>query len=156
VNVKIPVTNTKGQSASELIRTLSSEGIALNITAIFTLDQVCIVADALDPATPALVSVFAGRIADTGINPIPHMLACKQILRSRPKAELLWASTRELVNIFHAEEGGCDIVTVPNEFLNKLNLVGKDLGEFSLETVQMFYKDALAAGYQIKTVALAA
>ena len=93
VNVKIPVTNTKGQSASELLRVLSSEGVVLNVTAIFTLEQVRAVADALDPATPAIVSVFAGRIADTGVDPIPHMLACKQILGSRPKAELLWAST---------------------------------------------------------------
>src|SRR5499426_3623558 len=123
VNVKIPVTNTKGQSAAELIRSLSSDGVVLNVTAIFTLDQVRAVVDALDHATPAIVSVFAGRIADTGIDPIPHMLACKQILKSRPKAELLWASTRELLNIFHAEESGCDIITVPNEFLSKLDLV---------------------------------
>jgi transaldolase len=150
VNVKIPITNTKGQSSSELIRALSSEGIALNVTAIFTLDQVRTVTDALDPQTPAIVSVFAGRIADTGVDPIPHMLACKQILGSRPKAALLWASTRELLNIFHAEEAGCDIVTVPNEFLAKLDLVGKDLVEYSRETVQAFYKDATAAAYQIK------
>ena len=97
------------------------------MTAIFTLEQVRAVADALDPKTAAIVSVFAGRIADTGVDPIPHMLACKQILGSRPKAELLWASTRELLNIFQAEESGCDIITVPNEFLNKLDLVGKDL-----------------------------
>jgi transaldolase len=156
VNVKIPVTNTKGQSSSELLRTLSSEGVVLNVTAIFTLDQVRAVADALDPATPAIVSVFAGRIADTGVDPIPHMLACKQILGSRPKAGLLWASTRELLNIFHAEESSCDIVTVPNEFLTKLDLVGKDLLEYSRETVQTFYKDATAAAYQIGTARFAA
>ncbi len=156
VNVKIPVTNTKGQSASELLRALSSEGIVLNVTAIFTLDQVRAVADALDPATSAIVSVFAGRIADTGVDPIPHMLACKQILSSRPKAELLWASTRELLNIFHAEESGCDIITVPNEFLSKLDLVDKDLAEYSRETVQLFYRDATAAAYQIKTKRFAA
>jgi transaldolase len=156
VNVKIPVTNTKGQSSSELIRALSSEGIVLNITAIFTLDQVRAVADAVDPATAAIVSVFAGRIADTGIDPVPHMLACKQILGSRPRAELLWASTRELLNIFQAEECGCDIVTVPNEFLNRLDLVGKDLAVYSRETVQTFYKDAAAAGYQIETPRFAA
>jgi transaldolase len=156
VNVKIPVTNTKGQSAGELLRALSSEGVVLNVTAIFTLDQVRAVADALDPATPAIVSVFAGRIADTGVDPIPHMLACKQILGSRPKAELLWASTRELLNIFHAEESGCDIITVPNEFLSKLDLVDKDLVEYSRETVQMFYRDASAAAYQIKTTRFAA
>ena len=156
VNVKIPVTNTKGQSAAELIRSLSSDGVVLNVTAIFTLDQVRAVVDALDPATPAIVSVFAGRIADTGIDPIPHMLACKQILKSRPKAELLWASTRELLNIFHAEESGCDIITVPNQFLSKLDLVDKDLVEYSRETVQLFYRDATAAAYQIKTTRFAA
>jgi transaldolase len=156
VNVKIPVSTTKGQSSNELIRALSSEGITLNITAIFTLDQVRGVAAALDPSTPAIVSVFAGRIADTGVDPIPHMRACKEILASRPKAELLWASTRELLNIFHAEEAGCDIVTVPNEFLAKLNLVDKDLSEYSRETVQLFYKDATAAAYQIATTRFAA
>src|ERR1700716_1229835 len=156
VNVKIPVTNTKGQSANELLRALSSEGVVLNVTAIFTLEQVRAVADALDPGTPAIVSVFAGRIADTGIDPIPHMLACKQILGSRPKAELLWASTRELLNIFHAEESGCDIITVPNEFLGKLDLIDKDLAEYSRETVQLFYRDAAAAAYQIKTTRFAA
>ena len=156
VNVKIPVTNTKGQSASDLIHALSSEGVVLNVTAIFTLDQVRAVADALDPATPAIVSVFAGRIADTGIDPIPHMLACKQILSSRPKAELLWASTRELLNIFHAQESNCDIITVPNEFLSKLDLVDKDLAEYSRETVQLFYRDATAAAYQINTTRVAA
>ncbi|HET9814799.1 MAG TPA: transaldolase [Xanthobacteraceae bacterium] len=156
VNVKIPVTNTKGQSAAELIRALSSEGVVLNVTAIFTLDQVRTVIDALDPATAAIVSVFAGRIADTGVDPIPHMRSCKQIAAARPKAELLWASTRELLNIFHAEESGCDIVTVPNEFLTKLDLVGKDLAEYSRETVQAFYRDATAAAYQIKTTRFAA
>src|SRR5262249_33545407 len=156
VNVKIPVTNTKGQSASELIRALSSEGVALNVTAIFTLDQVRTVVEALHPATAAIVSVFAGRIADTGVDPIPHMQACKQITASRPKAELLWASTRELLNIFHAEQSGCDIVTVPNEFLSKLDLVGKDLAEYSRETVQSFYRDAAAAAYEIKTTRFAA
>jgi transaldolase len=156
VNVKIPVTNTRGQSASELIRTLSSEGVMLNVTAIFTLDQVRAVANALHPATAAIVSVFAGRIADTGVDPIPHMLACKQILASRPNAGLLWASSRELLNIFHAEESGCDIVTVPNEFLNKLDLVGKDLTEYSRETVQAFFRDATSAAYRIETTRVAA
>jgi transaldolase len=156
VNVKIPVTNTKGKSSGELLRALSSDGVVLNVTAIFTLDQVRTVADALDPATPAIVSVFAGRIADTGIDPIPHMLACRQILGSRPKAQLLWASTRELLNIFHAEESGCDIVTVPNEFLSKLDLVDKDLAECSRETVQTFFRDATAAAYRIETTRVAA
>jgi transaldolase len=156
VNVKIPVTNTKGQSASELIRALSSEGVILNVTAIFTLDQVRAVADALHPDTAAIVSVFAGRIADAGVDPIPHMRACKQITAARPKAELLWASTRELLNIFHAEQSGCDIVTVPNDLLSKLDLVGKDLAEYSRETVQVFHRDAVAAAYHIKTTRFAA
>jgi transaldolase len=156
VNVKIPITNTKGQSSAELIRALSAEGVSLNITAIFTLDQVRTVANALDRSTPAIVSVFAGRIADTGMDPVPHMLACKQILRERPNAQLLWASTRELLNIFHAEESGCDIVTVPNEFLNKLDLIGKDLIDYSRETVQMFYRDASSAGFAIATKRVAA
>jgi transaldolase len=151
VNVKIPITNTRGQSAADLIGALSSEGIVLNVTAIFTLDQVRAVAAALDPATPAIVSVFAGRIADAGIDPIPHMIACREILQSRPKAELLWASTRELFNIYHAEQSGCAIITVPNEFLNKLALIGKDLDEYSRETVQTFYNDATSAGFKIKT-----
>jgi transaldolase len=156
VNVKIPVTNTKTQSSAELIRTLSSEGVVLNVTAIFTLDQVRAVADALDPKTGAIVSVFAGRIADTGVDPMPHMRACKQILASRPKAELLWASTRELLNIFQADETGCEIITVPNEFLTKLDLVDKNLAEYSRETVVMFHRDATAAAYQIKTTRVAA
>jgi transaldolase len=156
VNVKIPVTNTKAQSSAELIRTLSSEGVVLNVTAIFTLDQVRAVADALDPKTGAIVSVFAGRIADTGVDPMPHMRACKQILASRPKAELLWASTRELLNIFQADETGCEIITVPNEFLTKLDLVDKNLAEYSRETVVMFHRDATAAAYQVKTTRVAA
>ena len=156
VNVKIPVTNTKGQPATELIRALSSEGISLNVTAVFTLDQVRAVVEALDRNTASIVSVFAGRIADTGMDPVPHMAACKQILAHRPKAELLWASTRELLNIFHAGESGCDIVTVPNEFLSKLDLVGKDLAQYSRETVQAFYRDATASAYKIKTTRIAA
>jgi transaldolase len=156
VNVKIPVTNTKGQSTAELVHSLSSEGVVLNVTAIFTLDQVRAVADALDPSAAAIISVFAGRIADTGVDPVPHMLACRQMLGSRPRAQLLWASTRELLNIVHAEECGCDIITVPNELLSRLDLLGKDLADYSRETVQAFYKDAAAAGYRIETARLAA
>jgi transaldolase len=156
VNVKIPVTNTKGEPSSELLRVLSSEGVTLNVTAVFTLDQVRAVAEALNPSTPAIVSVFAGRIADSGRDPIPHMAAARKILASHPRAQLLWASTRELLNIFHAEESGSDIVTVPNEFLAKFDLVGKDLVEYSRETVQLFHRDASAAAYQIKTTRVAA
>ncbi len=151
VNVKIPVTNTKGQSTGGIIRTLSSEGVTLNITAIFTIDQVRAVADALDPATSAIISVFAGRIADTGVDPVPHMRACKQMLRGHPNAQLLWASTRELLNIFQAEECGCDIITVPNGILGKLDLIGESLIAYSRATVQDFYDDAMASGYRIST-----
>jgi len=149
VNVKVPVTNTKGEFTGGVIRALSSSGVVLNVTAIFTVDQVRAVAEALDPATPAIVSVFAGRIADTGIDPVPHMAACKKALVSRPKAELLWASPRELLNIFQADEIGCEIITVTNDVIEKLKLVGKDLAEYSRETVQMFYRDATAAAFQI-------
>jgi len=151
VNVKVPVTNTKGQFAGGVIRTLSADGIALNVTAIMTIEQVRAVAEALDPSAPAIVSVFAGRVADTGRDPVPHMQACKQALASRPKAELLWASPRELLNIFQADEIGCDIITVTNDVIDKLKLVGKDLVEYSRETVQMFHRDAVAAAFTIDT-----
>lgn len=151
VYVKIPVTNTKGQSTCPLIATLSNDGIALNVTAILTLEQVKQVTNALSVNTPAVVSVFAGRMADTGVDPMPMMAECVQIMKSKPKAELLWASSRELLNIFHAEEVGCHIITVTHDMLKKLSLVGKDLNEYSLETVLMFYKDATAAGYTINT-----
>jgi transaldolase len=157
VNIKVPVTNTAGEFAGRVISTLSQTGAVLNVTAIFTLDQIRAVADALDPATPAIISVFAGRIADTGIDPVPHMRACREILReTRPKAELLWASPRELLNVFHAEEAGCEIITATPDLIAKLDLVGKDLVEYSRETVQMFYRDATAAGFDIRTRAAAA
>jgi transaldolase len=156
VNVKIPVTNTKGAFTGPLIRTLSAEGIVLNVTAIFTVDQVRAIAEALDPGTPAIVSVFAGRIADTGIDPVPHMRACKAALASRPRAALLWASPREPLNIFQADEIGCEIITVTNDMIGKLSLVGKDLDEYSRETVQTFYKDACASAYEIKVARQAA
>jgi transaldolase len=149
VYVKIPITNTKAVSTAGVISRLSHEGIALNITAILTLEQVEIVAEALCKETPAVVSVFAGRMADTGVDPIPLMLASKQILKDRPKAELLWASTRELLNIYHAEQSNSDIVTVPHSLLSKINLIGKNLENYSLETVQMFFKDATASAYTI-------
>lgn len=149
VYVKIPVTNTKRQSAAKLIAKLSSEGIPLNVTAILTLDQVKEVGNALHANTKAVVSVFAGRIADTGRDPMPLMRESAKILQSKPKAELLWASSRELLNIFHANETGCHIITVTYDMLKKLNLVGKDLADYSLETVEMFYRDAKSAGFTI-------
>lgn len=147
--VKIPVTNTKGESTAPLIRKLSAEGIALNVTAIMTLEQVRVVADALDAGTPAVVSIFAGRIADTGIDPVPVMVEAAKLLHDRPKAELLWASPRELLNIFQADEAGCHIITATPDVLKKLSLVGKSLDEYSLDTVKMFYQDARAAGYKL-------
>jgi transaldolase len=147
--VKIPVTNTKGESSVPLIAKLSREGIALNVTAIMTPEQVAAVAGALDAGTPAIVSVFAGRVADTGTDPMPLMRECKALLAGLPKAELLWASPRELLNVFQANEVGCDIITATKDVLAKLTVVGKDLTRYSLETVQMFYNDATAAGFRL-------
>lgn len=150
VNVKIPVTNTAGVFTGSIIRNLAKDGVVLNITAVMTIEQVREIAGALSEATPAIVSVFAGRVADTGVDPMPHMRNCKKALASRPKAELLWASPRELLNIFQAEEVGCDIITATNDILAKLSLVGKKLDEYSLETVKMFYQDAKASGFTIR------
>jgi transaldolase len=149
VNVKIPVMNTKGEFAGSVLKALSAEGVILNVTAIMTVDQVKAVAAELDAGVAAIVSVFAGRVADTGVDPIPHMKACKEVLKSRPKAELLWASPREVLNIFQADQVGCDIITCTNDMIAKLALAGKDLMGYSRETVQMFYKDATAAAYAI-------
>ncbi len=155
VNVKIPITNTKGESAAPLISRLARRGVVVNVTAIMTLDQVRAVADALAADVPAIVSVFAGRVADTGVDPVPHMIEARTILAGKPKAELLWASPRELLNIFQAHDIGCHIITVTNDVLAKLSLVGKDLDLYSRETVEMFYKDATAAGYTIAVPAAA-
>jgi transaldolase len=149
VNVKIPVTNTKGEFTGTLINRLSHDGIELNVTAIMTLDQINGVADALDRNTPAIVSVFAGRIADTGVDPVPLMAEGLKLLKDRPQAELLWASPRELLNVFQADEIGCHIITATPDILVKLKLVGKDLLEYSLDTVKMFHTDAVAAGFSI-------
>lgn len=149
VYVKIPVTNTKGMFAGPVIESLSATGIRVNVTAILTLDQVRRVSECLSVATPSIVSVFAGRIADTGVDPVPVMAEAVEILRARSKAELLWASPREVLNIFQADEIGCHIITVISDVLEKLKLVGKDLDVYSLETVEMFYRDAAAAGYTI-------
>ena len=151
VYVKIPITNTRGKSSVPLVGRLSAQKVQVNITAMMTLDQVRAVAEVLHEETPAVVSVFAGRIADTGVDPVPLMREAASILESRPKAELLWASPRELLNIFHADEVGCHIITVTHDLLGKLSGVGKDLDQFSLETVEMFYRDASAAGYTIAT-----
>lgn len=149
VYVKIPVTNTKQETAYALIGRLAQKGVKLNVTAIMTLEQVRRVVAGLNPAVPSYVSVFAGRIADTGRDPIPLMAAAVELLRPNARAELIWASPRELLNIFQADTIGCQVITVTNDVLKKLELVGKDLSEYSLDTVKMFYADAKAAGYRI-------
>ena len=149
VNVKIPVTNTKKESTAELIRKLSLKGIICNVTALFTFDQVKEVYDAIDKSTPSILSIFAGRIADTGIDPSNIINDSVDLVKSKPKTEVLWASTRETFNIFQAEKLGCQIITVPHEILSKLNHIDKNLDEFSLETVKSFYKDSIAAGFKI-------
>jgi transaldolase len=149
INVKIPITNTKSEPSYGLVKRLSHAGIQLNVTALFTLEQVRDTVAALDPKTPAFISVFAGRIADTGRDPMPLMAAAHAMVHTLPHAELIWASPRELLNVFHAEAVGCDIITVTNDVLAKLTNVGKDLAQFSLETVQMFHRDAAAAGFEL-------
>lgn len=151
VNVKIPVTTTKGEFCGPLIERLSAAGVQLNVTAVMTLDQVKRITEKLSSATPAIVSVFAGRIADTGRDPVPVMAEAVRILKDRPKAELIWASPRELLNVFQADSVGCQIITATNDILKKLSLVGKNLDDYSLETVEMFHKDAKTAGYNIAT-----
>lgn len=149
VNVKIPVTNTKREFSGPLIRRLSQNGVQLNITAVMTLRQISAIADCLADETSAIISVFAGRIADTGVDPLPIMREALRILKQKPNAELLWASPREVLNIVQANDVGCHIITATNDILKKLSLFGKDHTEYSLETVQMFYKDASAAGFTI-------
>jgi transaldolase len=149
VYVKIPITNTKQETCYALVKKLVNQKVKLNVTALMTLDQVRNVVAALDPNTPSYVSVFAGRIADTGYDPVPLMTIAVEILKSAPAAELIWASPRELLNIFQADEIGCHVITVTNDILKKLSLVGYDLNEYSLDTVKMFYSDAVAAGYDL-------
>jgi transaldolase len=149
VYVKIPVSNTRREPAYELVRRLSHAGVKVNVTAIMTLEQVQAVTDALAGGAPSNISVFAGRIADTGRDPVPHLKAALEIMKAAPAAELIWASPRELLNVFQAHEIGCHIITVTNDILKKLSLVGKDLGDYSLETVKMFRDDAVAAGFRI-------
>jgi transaldolase len=150
VYVKVPITNTRGESSLPLVKELTRAGVQLNVTAICTLEQVRGVAQALVGGAPAVVSVFAGRVADTGRDPVPHMREARSILdASGARAELLWASPRELLNIVQAEQAGAHIITVPPDMLKKLSLFGKDLGDYSLETVKMFHNDAQAAGYTL-------
>ena len=149
VYVKIPVSNTSQEMAYDLIERLSGASVHLNVTAILTLEQVQNVADALKDGPDSIVSVFAGRIADTGLDPVPVMQKALRLLEVAPKAELLWASPREVLNIYQADNIGCHIITATNDLIRKLALGGKDLAEYSLETVQMFYDDAQSAGYTL-------
>lgn len=150
VYTKIPITNSRGESCLPLIKELGKEGVKLNVTALLTLKQVAGVAEALNPAIPSVVSVFAGRIADTGVDPMPIMRASGALLTGQPKAELLWASTREVINLFQAEECGCAIITVPHDILAKAaKMIGLDLTELSLDTVKTFAKDAVDCGFKL-------
>lgn len=149
VYVKIPVTNTKGQSATPLIRELTDAGVKLNVTAVFTLEQTEAIAKALENGAPAILSIFAGRIADAGIDPVPLMTDALKIIQPMPNIELLWASPREVFNVVQANDIGCHIITATPDILGKLKSLGKDLTEFSLDTVKMFYNDATAAGFKL-------
>ena len=149
IYVKIPITNTKGDSSAALVERLSANGVKLNITALLTLEQVSTIHDVLSPDTPAIVSVFAGRVADTGRDPIPMMVSAKEILADQPKTELLWASPREVLNIIQADQSGCHIITATSGILNKLSKLDYNLEKFSLDTVRMFYNDAQKANYTL-------
>jgi transaldolase len=150
VYVKIPITNTRGEDSGPLVRSLTNAGVKVNVTALATTKQVENIVGFLAEGTPSCVSIFAGRIADTGRDPVPVMEESVKILKVKPLAELIWASPRELLNIFHAESIGCHIITVTNDILAKLPIIGKDLNEYSLDTVKMFYRDALHAGFNIE------
>lgn len=149
VYVKLPITNTKAQSSKRVVRRLSEEGVQLNLTALMTVEQVAEACDALNPDTPACVSLFAGRIADTGRDPVPMIRDAVAILKRLPRAELIWASPRETLNLIQADLAGCHIITMTEELLNKLPLIGKDLTEYSLDTVKMFHRDAAGANLEL-------
>jgi transaldolase len=149
VYVKIPITNSTGRPTLEVIKFLVKASVKVNVTALFTLDQVKSVADVLDPDTPSYISIFAGRIADTGRDPVRMMCDSLKVIQGNSNSELIWASPRELLNVIQADEIGCHIITATSDILNKLSLIGKDLTDYSLETVQMFYRDALLSRYKI-------
>jgi transaldolase len=150
VYVKVPITNTRREPAYDLVRSLSQDGVKVNVTAMMTLDQVRAVADAVRGGAPSCVSVFAGRIADTGVDPMPIMADSVRILQDSPGAELIWASPRELLNVLQAEAVGCHIITATNDILKKLDLIGRDLADYSLDTVKMFFNDAKQAGFSLE------
>lgn len=154
VYVKIPVMNTQGQSSCPLIKKLAASGVKLNVTAIMTTQQVNEVAQSLNPQVDSIVSVFAGRVADTGVNPLPLMQQSLTILKPNAKAKLLWASSREVYNVIEANDLGCHVITVTPDILKKLSMLGKDLTELSLDTVKMFYDDATKAGFSLETTAV--
>lgn len=156
VTIKIPIINTKAESSLPLIKKLNDAGHSLNITAILTVEQVKELKEVLNPEVYNIVSVFAGRIADTGRDPMPYMRECAEILKPLPKSELLWASSRELINVYQAEETGCEIITCTNDIIKKfMNMAGKDLNELSQDTVKQFYKDATSAGFQLDVAGIA-
>ena len=150
VNVKIPITNTRGESSALLVRRLARAGVSLNVTALMTLKQVQEIVPCLESGPPSYVSVFAGRIADTGRDPVPMMAESVRILRNFSNIQLIWASPRELLNVFQADEIGCHVITVTPDVLNKLRLVGRDLNDYSLDTVKMFFTDAQSAGFRLR------
>lgn len=149
VSVKVPITNTRGESAIPLCRKLSGDGINLNVTALFTLEQVKSVVESVRGNAPCFISVFAGRIADAGVDPLPIMVKSLDIMRQAPNTQLIWASPREILNVIQANDIGCHVITVTNDILKKMNILGKDLNEFSLETVKMFYDDGKSAGFAL-------
>jgi len=149
VYVKIPITNTKKEPCYGLVKKLAANKVKVNVTALMSLDQVKNVVASIDPDVPSYISVFAGRIADTGFDPVPMMAKAVNLLKAAPASELIWASPRELLNIFQANEIGCHVITVTNDILKKLSLVGYDLDEYSLDTVKMFYKDAVEADFRL-------
>jgi transaldolase len=149
VYVKVPVTTTNGESMAPVVKRLSDAGIQVNVTAVFTPEQVQTITDAVKNGAPSYISVFAGRIADAGVDPIPIMRESVEIMREAPQSELIWASPREVLNIVQADSVGCHIITVTNDLLKKIDSIGKDLEGFSLETVQMFHTDAVSAGFEL-------
>lgn len=149
VYVKIPITNTKSETCYALVKKLAKEKVKLNVTALMTLDQVSHVVESLDASVPSYISIFAGRVADTGRDPLPMMSEALNRMRVNPLSELIWASPRELLNIFQADDIGCHVITVTNDILKKLSLVGYDLDKYSLDTVKMFYNDAVVAGFKL-------
>ncbi len=149
VYVKIPISNSKGKKSISLIKKLSNEGVKLNITAIFTIKQIEETIDALNKNVNSIISIFAGRIADTGIDPVPYIIRAKDLIGDNDNLMTLWASTRQIYSIFEADKVGCKIITVPHEMLNKLDVLGKNLEEYSLDTVNQFYKDAISSNFKI-------